>query len=349
MDTPRIGIAGYGLYIPETVMTAEDIALATNGQWTAQAVREKLGFDKKPVPGPEDGTQEMGVKAGLDALKRTGIDPDEIDLILCMGEEYKEYDLTTSGIYIQEKIGAKRAWSIDIQQRCNSTVACIKIAKDMMRADQDINTVMIVGGYRNGDFIDYTDPAVSFMFNLGAGGSAIILKKGYDKNSILGSHIVTDGSMARDAGVEYGGTVNPVNKLPDDIVEDMRKRGNKSLRLFDAKHMKDRLNEVSLPNWYLCIDKALEKSGYTRKDLGYFNILHFKYSMFLAMLEELGLTEEQSFYLRDYGHLGQVDQVVSMHEGLQTGRLKDGDIMAITAAGIGYVWGATIVKWGPAD
>lgn len=346
MKTECVGIVGYGLYIPDTYITSEDISKATNGAWTSEAIEKKLGFKRKPVPGPEDGTQEMGAKAGLDAIKRTGIKPEAIDLILCIGEEWKEYPLTTSGIYIQEKIGAKNAWSIDIQQRCNTTVAALKIAKDMIYADDEINTVMIVGGYRNGDFIDYTDPDVSFMYNLGAGGGAIILQRNYKKNVILGTHIITDGSMARDAGVLYGGTINPIEKLPDNILNELKIKGNKSLKVFNPEHMKDRLNDVSMKNWFSCIDKALEKSGKTRKDLTFLNVLHFKYSMYKYMLDELGLTEDQSVYLSEYGHIGQIDQFISIYEGEKQGKLKNGSLMAIIAAGIGYVWGASIVQWG---
>ena len=133
----------------------------------------------------------------------------EIDLVLCMGR-VEGISLTTSGIYIQEKIGAKNAWAIDLQQRCCTTVAAMKIAKDMMIADEDINTVMVVGGYRNGDFVDYTDKAMSMMYNLGAGGGALILRKNYGKNLLLGTHIMTDGSLARTAGVKYGGTEHPI-------------------------------------------------------------------------------------------------------------------------------------------
>ncbi len=342
-----VGIAGYGVYIPDTIMTAADIAEATNGKWTAEAVEKKLGVTKKPVPGPGDGTQEMGVKAGLAALKQGNIDPKEIDLLLCMGEEWKEYPLTTSGIYIQEKIGASNAWAIDVQQRCNTTIGAIKIAKDMMYADDDINTVMIVGGYRNGDFIDYTDPGVSFMYNLSAGGGALILKKGHTENQVLETHIMTDGSLARDAGVEYGGTEKPYEKLPKDVQDDLLKRGNLSLRVFEDEHMKNRLNEVSMPNWFFCVDKALEKSGgMSRADLGFLNVLHFKPSMYSYMLKEFGLSEEQSVYLNEYGHMGQIDQILSIVEGVKQGKLKDGTNMAIIAAGIGYVWGATIVRWG---
>ena len=108
---------------------------------------------------------EFGLRKRL--LEKTGIDPLEIDLILNVGEEWKEYPLTTSGIYLQEKIGANNAWAIDVQQRCCTTISAMKMAKDMMIADEEINTVLIAGGYRNGDFVDYADKNMSMMYNLG--------------------------------------------------------------------------------------------------------------------------------------------------------------------------------------
>jgi 3-oxoacyl-[acyl-carrier-protein] synthase-3 len=80
--------------------------------------------------------------------------------------------------------------------------------------------------------------------------------------------------------------------------------------------------------------------------LGFLNVLHMKKSAHLDMLQRLGLTEEQSVYLSDYGHLGQQDAMVSIVEGLKQGRLRDGDLMVIVAAGIGYAWGAACVQWG---
>lgn len=335
----QVGIVGTGIYIPKARMTAKQISEATNGVWSEKAVFEKLGIREIAVPGPDDGTQDMGVKAGLDALKNTGIDPKSIDLVLCIGEEWKEYPLTTSGIYIQEKIGATNAWAIDLQQRCGTSVAAMKIAKDMIIADDEINTVMIVGGYRNGDFIDFTDSSVSFMYNLSAGAGALILKRNIGKNLLMGTHIMTDGSMARDAGVEYGGICKPITKDNADYAY-------KSLRLFNEKHMKDRLNEVSMDNWMHCISRAFEKSGVDRSQLGYLAGLHFKRSMYEYIVQELGLTMNQTIYLEDYGHMGQVDQILSLHLAQQQGKLKQGTIVSMIAAGIGYAWGANVIRWG---
>lgn len=335
----HVGIIGTGIYIPQGRMTAREIADATGGTWSEQAVIEKLGIKSIVIPGPEDGTQEMGVRAAKDALANTGVDPASIDLILCIGEEWKEYPLTTSGIYIQEQIGAKNAWAIDVQQRCGTTVAAMKIAKDMMLADETINTVMIVGGYRNGDFIDYKDPAVSFMYNLSAGAGALIMKRNLGKNVLLGTHIMTDGSLARDVGVEYGGTCKPITAENAHIAY-------KSLRVFDEKHMKERLNEVSMSNWMNCINMAFKKSGVDRDKLGYLACLHFKRSMYEYMVQELGLTMEQTIYLEEFGHMGQVDQILSLHLGLKTGKIKNGTIISMIAAGIGYAWGANVIRWG---
>lgn len=335
----HVGIVGTGIYIPEARMTAAQLSAATNNQWSEDAVIQKLGIVEKPMPGAGDGTQEMGVRAALDCLKNTNTSASEIDLIICIGEEWKEFPLTTSGIYIQEKIGAVNAWALDIQQRCCTSVAALKIAKDLMFADPDINTVLIAGGYRNGDFLDYTDSSVSFMYNLAAGAGAILLKKNLGRNELLGTHIITDGTMARDAGVEYGGTEKPITC--ENIHE-----AHRSLRVFDEKHMKARLNEVSMKNWMTCIDKAFEKSGVKKSDLDFLAALHFKRSMYFSLVEELGLKPEQTIYLENYGHLGQIDQILSLHLAQQTGKIAEGSIISMIAAGIGYAWGANVIRWG---
>ncbi|WP_059103124.1 3-oxoacyl-ACP synthase [Shouchella shacheensis] len=335
-----VGIASTGIYLPAGRMTAKEIAEATGGHWTKEAVETKLGIYEKIVPGEEDGTQEMGVCAALDALKNGGVDAKELDVILCIGEEWKEYPLTTSSIYIQEQIGATNAWGIDVQQRCCTCVAAMKIAKDMMIADEEVKTVMIVGGYRNGDLVDYSDPVSSMLYNLSAGGGALILKRNHPYNEVLGTHLLTDGSMARDAGVEVGGTANPIN-------QDNLQEAYQSLKLMRPDHMKERLNEVSMKNWFNCIDRAFEKSGLSKEELSYLAVLHFKPSMHAYMLKTLGLTEAHTTYLSRYGHMGQIDQILSLHIGRREEKIQEGTVVAMIAAGIGYAWAANVIRWGP--
>lgn len=337
----NVGIVGLGMYLPESTMSAKEISDATLGVWSEEAITSKLGIVQKYIPGEQDGTQEMGALAALDCLKNTGVDPKEIDVILCFGEEWKEYPLTTSALYIQDRIGAINAWGVDVQNRCCTSVTAMKMAKDMLVADDEINYVLVCGGYRNGDFVDYTDKNMSMMYNLSAGGGAILLKKNHNKNLLLGSHLIADGSISRTAGVEIGGTCRPINK--DNVDE-----AYKSLRLMDADKMKNRLNAVSMDNWMTCINEAFRKSNIDRSELGYLDILHIKRSGHIGMLKDLGLDESQSIYLEEYGHIGQVDQILSLKLGLESGKVKDGTVVSMIAAGIGYVWAANVIQWGDA-
>ena len=110
--------------------------------------------------------------------------------------------------------------------------------------------------------------------------------------------------------------------------------------------MKALLNSTSMQNWYHCIDEALRKSGLTRADIGFLDILHMKRSGHKAMLADLGLREDQSIYLERYGHVGQVDQILSLKLALDSGQVKDGTVVSMIAAGIGYTWAANVIRWG---
>ncbi len=349
IEPPTVGIVSVGTYAPEPVMTAADIAAASGiEEWV---IREKFGITQKHMPGPNDHTNQMAIWASQDCLSRCSIKPDEIDVVLCTTEEWKEYLLWTAGIKLAYEIGATRAWAMDVQMRCGTTIAALKLARDMMIADPEINTILIAGGYRNGDLIDYRNHRTSFMFNLAAGGGALLLRRGWPINHVLGSHMMTDGFMSEHVIVPASGT----RRFPTDaaVAEGLFK-----LDLVEPEAMKDRLNAVSMDNWMHCIDEALRKSKAelatvrqlptlpTRADIGFLNVLHMKRSAHLDMLKRLGLTEEQSVYLSDYGHIGQQDAMFSIAEGLRQGRLKAGDLMVIVAAGIGYAWGAACVRWG---
>lgn len=341
-----VGIVSIGTYSPEGYLTAEEVAEASGlPEWV---VRDKLGITGKHVGGPDDHPNEMGIKAALDCLSKTEIDPQEIDVVLCTTEEWREYLLWTSGIHLAYEIGATNAWALDIHNRCATTVSAMKMAKDMMLADPEINTVLIAGGYRVSDFINFENQRTSFLWNIGSGGGAMLLRKNWPRNHVLGSHLITDGMMSKHVIVPASGTVQ--FPTPEAVGQ-----GLFYFDLVEPEAMKNRLNEVSMDNWVKCVDESLRKSGlkpdgtaYTRDDIDFLNMVLIKPSGHREMLSRLGLTEEQSVYLGHIGHTGEQDAMFVIREGLKTGRLKDGDLMVIVAAGIGYVWAAGAVRWGAA-
>ncbi|MDX1770402.1 MAG: 3-oxoacyl-ACP synthase [Planococcaceae bacterium] len=332
-----IGIVSTGVYIPSHSMSAEEIASASNVP--IHVVKDKMGITKKPIPGPNDHTVQMGIWAAQDALKRGQVDPKSIDCVIYIGEEHKEYPLWTAAIKTQEEIGAYHAWGFDIALRCGTTILALKLAKSLMLSDDSIETVLLAGGYRNSDFIDYTNERTRFMFNLGAGGAAMILKKNHDVNALLESDLMTDGSFSEDVVVPVGGTKTP-------LTQELLMSGAYKLDVLDPEGMKKRLEQKSMQNFLKVIRHSLSKSGYTEHDISFLAILHMKKSAHNYVLNELGLSEDQSIYLHEYGHIGQMDQIISLQLAEQQGKLKQGDIVVLVSAGIGYAWGATTIKWG---
>ncbi|MEO4052477.1 3-oxoacyl-ACP synthase [Solibacillus sp. CAU 1738] len=332
-----IGITGLGVYLPEERMTAAQIAhLACIPQ---HIVETKMGIEEKVIAGDDDHPVEMSVKAAREAIQEAQINPKAIDVIIYIGEEHKEYPLWTAAIKIQEELGAVNAWAFDVQLRCGTAIMAIKVAKSLMLADDTIQTVLLAGGYRNHDLIDYKNDRTRFMFNLGAGAGAILLEKNTNQNAVLETHIITDGSFSEDVVVPVGGTKQP-------LTAEILQQGLYRLDVLDPDGMKARLEQKSLDNFLKVIRSSLEKSGFQEQQLSYVAMLHMKKSAHDFVLQSLGLQPEHSIYLSKYGHIGQIDQILSLYLARKEGKLHDGAIVSLVSAGIGYAWGAVTIEWG---
>lgn len=337
MTLPPIGILATGTYIPAPRMTGAEIAAASG--LPRAVVEEKLGILEKPVPGPHDHPCQMGAWAAERALAKAGVSALDVDAIISISEEHKERPLMVSGIKIQQLIGARNAWAVDVAQRCCTTLAALKLAKGLMQSDPALRTVLLAGGYRNGDLIDFTNPRVSFMYNLAAAGGALLLRRGHERNALLGSSLISDGDFADDVNVPAGGTVRPLR--PEDVGT-----GAAMLEVNDVEGMKARLAERSHANFMRVIREAVERSGAAVGDVGYLALLHMKRSAHHATLAELGLAERQSYYLERYGHIGQLDPILSVELAEQDGRLRGGALVVMASAGVSYAWGAQAIRWG---
>ena len=333
MTRPYVGLTGLGTYVPAGRLSATDISAASGvPEWV---VREKMGITQRVVPGPEDHPTAMGVWAGERALAQADVAAEDVDVVISITEEYKEYPVWTAGIKLAYDLGARNAYAYDIGQKCGTAVLAIKQARDLLVADESVNTVLVAGGYRNYDLIDMQDERVRFMYNLGAGGAAAVVQRDHG-HEVLGSSIVTDGSFSLDVLVPVGGTKAP---LTADNLADYR------LQVTDPAGMKARLEEKSLQTFLQVVRDAVERSGARLDQVDHLAMLHMKRSAHDYILQQLGLGEEKSIYLSDYGHLGQVDQILSLELAAQQGKLQPGDLAVLVAAGVGYVWNALALRW----
>jgi 3-oxoacyl-[acyl-carrier-protein] synthase III len=327
------GVTGIATYVPEGRMSPEQVAEATG--IPAWVVRDKLGLHGRVIPTHDDQPTAMAVRAARVALERAGRTPADVDVVICITEEHKEYPVWTAGIKLAHDLGAQRAYAFDVGQKCGTSVLALKLARDQLAADPEVDVVLIAGGYRNGDLIDLHDPNVRFMYNLGAGGGAMVVERGRG-HAIGPAHILTDGRFSLDVLVPVGGTMTPIT--PDNA-------GDYRLHVPDPAGMKARLEELSLANFVTVVREAVRKAGATMGEVAYLAMLHVKPSAHAYLLEALGIDAGRSIYLAEYGHLGQIDQLLSLELAARSGRLQAGDLVVLVAAGVGYVWNALCIRW----
>jgi len=339
MSFRPVGLESWGIYLPKERHTSDYIAKQTG--IPRDIIEEKFGLKSKTVPGAEDHTVAMGAKASLLALERANINANDIDLIIWAGEVYAERPMMTYGIKLQQLLGnPTKPWAFDINQRCGTFLVGMLLAKSLIQTNPKIKRVLVASGYRNSDLINYKNQRSRFMISLAASGVAAIIRADYQINEILGISTISDGRFADDVYVPAGGTIEPISAeaIEQDLIY---------LDVPDPEGLKERLDKFSMDSFVKVIDNALEQSGYTREDIDYLALLHMKRSAFEYVAKAVGVDPyKQAIYLENIGHNGQNDGIISLEYGIRSGKIKDGDIVVLTAAGIGWAWNAGVIRWG---
>lgn len=322
-----------GVYLPERRITAEELAAWAN--LPAEVVREKLGILEKTAPGAEDHPADMALWAAQTALEKAGLSGKAVDWVISIVEEHKDYPVWATAPYLALGLGASRARGLDLNQKCASFMGALEVARGLFATRKEVETVLVAGGYRNGDLVDYQDPHTRFLYDLAAGGAAALLTRNGPGLRLLGLAHRMDPTLALAVKVPVGGTRNPLT--PGNLPAFR-------LRVENPQAMKERLDRTSIPTFLAVIREALAEAGYTEADLDYLALLHMKRSAHRAVLEGLGLRDEQSIYLERFGHLGQLDPILSLKLAWEKGLLREGSLVALAAAGVGYFYGAAVLR-----
>ncbi|ATO51773.1 3-oxoacyl-ACP synthase [Brevibacillus laterosporus] len=335
MTDISIGIEATGVYFPPHVETADLLAEKTG--ILASVIIEKFGLYEKHVADDTLHVTDLAVEAAKSFVGKK-IRPEELDVIIYFGSPHKDYYVWSCAAKIQHELGATNAYAFEIMNVSSCFPIALKVAKDMLTADNSIHNILLVAGCKESTIIDYDNPRSRFMFNFADGGTAALVTRGATKSRILQSAIITDGSFHDDVKVPGGGSKNPTSH---DTVEER-------LHYIDVTNpssMKERLDPISVPTFIKVIEIALQKSGKTTKDIKLLLPLHTKRSMFRELLQRLGLSEEQAIYLDHHGHMSALDPCIGFHFAQEQRQLHKGDIVVAVSAGTGYTWAATILEW----
>ncbi|TQR20577.1 3-oxoacyl-ACP synthase [Psychrobacillus vulpis] len=328
-----IQIVQTSTFFPPGIETAKDLEKKTG--IPENVIKEKFGLYEKHVADSSTHASNMAIKAALPLLEL--VNPLHIDIIIYFGSPFKDYGVWSSAPKIQYELGAKNAYAFEIMNVSSCFPIALKVAKDMLNADKTVNHILLVGGCKESQIIDYQNPRSRFMFNFADGGAATLLSRTNGKFEILESAIYTDGSFHDDIRVPAGGSVLPASH---DTVE-----GNLHyIDVRDPADMKERLDPVSVANFVRVVIDSVEKSGYSLKDIDMLLPLHTKRSMFSQILSGLNLSEEKAMYLDHHGHMSALDPLVGLDFAESESKLKKGDIVVAVSAGTGYTWAATTLR-----
>jgi 3-oxoacyl-[acyl-carrier-protein] synthase III len=326
-----VSLAATASYLPERWMPAAEVAERSGIPETV--IVEKFGLRGKHIAAADEHVSDLSVRAAESLLEDADIDPESIDVVMYYGSMWKDYAVWQAAPWIAHRIGATRAYAVEYDNVSCGTPVALRIARDMLLAEDELQRILVVAACRESYLLDYANERSRFMFNFGDGAVAGLLEKDGGRNALLGCYGITDGSFSLQVKVPSGGSVSPNG-------------GYRYLDVADPNEMKAGLDQVSLQNFVAAARGAVERSGATLDDVGYLCGIHMKPSMHRTLVQELGLDDSRAAYLDDTGHMSGVDPLLALDRAARNGDLRDGELVLLLAAGTGYTWAASVVRWG---
>jgi len=328
-------IVGLGRYIPEKVVTNDDLAkiMETSDEW----IRERTGIQQRHYfELGKDTTSNMGTRAARMALENAGLSPDDVDFII-FATLSPDYDFPGSGVLVQRELGVKEIGALDIRTQCTGFVYGLSIADQFIKSGM-YNTVLVIGSEIHSSGLDMTTRGrgVSVLFGDGA-GAAVLQATEEEGKGILSTHLHSEGEYAEELAVLDVGSSRSVPRITKEMIDEGTiypiMNGN---HVF--KHASKRFPEV--------IMEALHKNGYEPKDIDLL-VPHQANLRISQMVQKvLGLSDEQVFNnIMYYGNTTAASIPIAMSEAWEQGKIKDGDLICLAAFGSGFTWGSALIRW----
>lgn len=324
----RAKISAVSHYLPERVLSNFDLEkmVDTSDEW----IRSRTGISERRIL--EDGlaTSDMAAEAVKKLCAQRGIDPMEIDAII-VGTVTPDMFFPSTGNLVQEKIGAKNAWSYDLAAACSGFLYALATGANYI-ATEMYKKVVVVGADKMSSIINYKDRNTCVIFGDGAG--AVLLEADEEDNGIIDSIMHSDGSGAEFLKMEGGGSLNPARK--NTVETDMHYLFQDGKHVF--KFAVSKMAEVSA--------RILEKHGYTGDDIKLFVPHQANLRIIDAARKRAGIDPEKVMInIEKYGNTTAGTIPIALSEAYEQGRLEKGDLVLFSTFGGGFTWGSTLLKW----
>lgn len=314
-----------GAALPKRIMTNDDISkiVDTSDEW----IVERTGIKQRHIAGDDESTSTLGTAAAHQALVRAGIDPVDIDLVIC-ATSTPDRTFPATAVKIQHDLGITKGAAFDVQAVCSGFVYALSIADNFLKAGQAKRAV-VVGAETFSRILDWEDRGTCVLFGDGAGAVVLEAHRQHGNvtdRGVLMSRIRSDGRYGDMLYVDGGpGTTKTVGHL--------RMNGREVFR-----HAIQKISGV--------IEEVLVQTDFAAQDIDLFVPHQANKRILDGVAKKIGVEPGKIITTLDrHGNTSAASIPLALNQAFEDHRLKEGDLVMMEAMGGGFTWGAVLVRW----
>lgn len=325
-------IAGMGHYVPERVVTNDDMKqwMDTTDEW----IHQRTGIRERRWVDGNIGAAELGEHASREALAEAGLEAKDLDLIL-FATLSPDINFPGSSCLLQARLGVPGVATLDIRNQCTGFLYGLATADAFIRSGM-MNNILVVGGEVHSSGLDLSTRGRDVTVLFGDGAGAAVVSASTDESRIIDSELHADGRYAEILMLEA-----PASRHQPRLTEEMIARAAHFPKMDGKavfKHAVERLPEVTR--------SILKRNGLTIDDIALLVPHQANMRINEMVTRQLGFPPEKVVHnIQRYGNTTAASIPIALHEAAQEGRIKKGELALLVAFGAGLTWGATLVRW----
>jgi 3-oxoacyl-[acyl-carrier-protein] synthase-3 len=328
-------ILGIGRYVPEHVVTNDDLAkrMETSDEW----IQQRTGIRERHFVTADAGPGDLAAPAARDALADAGLRPGDIDLVL-LGSLSPDFDFPCGCSVVARHLGLRGVPVMDVRNQCSGFLYMLAIADKFIKTG-GARHVLVVGAETHSTGLDQTTSGREVAVIFGDGAAAVVMGPESDpQKGVLTTHLHSEGKYARKLMVEVPTSLCQPRVSPEMLSGPGSRLWPRMEGRYVFKHAVTRFPEV--------VNEALAATGYTIDDIDLFipHQANLRISQVVAM--SLELPPEKMFNNIDrYGNTTAASIPLALYEAREAGLVRDGALVCLAAFGAGFTWGAALIRW----